>query len=227
MTTYADLQTAVARDVRDPNLDTFSTDDIKDFIRFAITEIGRICPERFQEDITPIADTLDYVVRGDSFAGQAQPEIDLVRVELWDASVTPNRFITSLRSSADGSLYQSNAGWTLWQGVLSLTNGMEQFLSPDTHIIRVWGYSPWVQPTSDDDPIGMSNDLEVAVRQYAKLTSLERLNADRELFSQWQVRSNNSDISPAGLMNALSLAQDQWRRTSRAIAYSRATSTSA
>jgi hypothetical protein len=43
------------------------------------------------------------------------------------------------------------------------------------------------------------------------------LLSSRELFSQWQIRSNNTDVTPAALMNDLSLAQADWRRLSRSM----------
>ena len=54
MTTYADLRSAVSRDLRDPDNQTFEDPIVKDLVNAALAQIGRIAPKRFQEDITPV-----------------------------------------------------------------------------------------------------------------------------------------------------------------------------
>jgi hypothetical protein len=225
-TTFGALKTAVAEiDVRDPSAKTFSPTDIEDMIYAALAEVGRIAPEQFQEDITPIADTLDYTLRSSEFSDPV-PEIEVTRVELWDGTTTPVKFLRALRPGSTSRLNQSNNGWRVWAGVLTLSNLQELIIDPDTHSIRVWGYSPYVLPDSDDDVISVSVEVERAVRLYTRIEALRRLNASRDLFTQWQTKSGNTDTTRAGLLNALSLAQDDWRRVSRAIAILRVPSTS-
>jgi hypothetical protein len=219
MTTYAELQGIVSRRIGDSANATFTEDVVKDFIQDALAEIGRIAPERFQEDIEPIADTLSYALRSDDFPDGTVPEIELYRVEVWDGSVTPPRALKWLQpmSSHPAGLAYSNAGWVLWGGTLELPNRAVDFIIPDTHLIRVWGYSPYPPVEEDDDVIPVSNELQQALVLYCRVQAMEALISDRVLFTQWQARSNNADVSPAGLMNEYQIVSEAWRKKSKAI----------
>jgi hypothetical protein len=61
----------------------------------------------------------------------------------------------------------------------------------------------------------VSHELETAMRSYCRVEALRRLIVERDLFTQWQTRSNNTDVSPAALMNGLAQAEESWRRTER------------
>lgn len=213
MTTFGTLKTRVSEEeLRDPNQKTFSGTTVGEMILAGLVEVGRIAPQRYQEDIAPVDGQLAYVLRSDEFLGIAQPEIELVRVEVWDTTTTPARFVTRCQPAAGEYENSSPVGWRVWGGKLEITNNLESWLDPALHLVRVWGYSPYVLPDSDDDIIPVSQELERAVRDYCRVQALRRLNQERDLFTQWQTRSGNSDISPAGLMNQLAQAEDQWRR---------------
>jgi len=218
MTTYAELVQTVSRRIGDSANETFEEETVKDFIQDGLAEIGRVAPERFQEDIEPLADTLSYALRSADFA-DAVPEIEVYRVEVWDGSVTPQRAVKWLQpmSSHPAGLAYSNAGWVLWSGTLELPNRVVDFLIPDTHLIRVWGYSPYPPVSEDADVIPLSNELEQALILYCRTLAYDALLSDRALFTQWQVRSNNADMSPAGLMNVAQIAGEQWRKKAKAI----------
>jgi len=218
-TTFGALKTAVAAALKDPSNQTFSASAIGDMVNEAISEVSRIEPMQFQEDITPVADTLEYIVLSDMFSAEAQPEIEIARVELWDGGETPNKRLYVVEPASAGLVADSQTGWLIWGGTLYLPryvwssfNGHE-----DTYLIRVWGYCPYQQCTTDDEVVNMTAEPMFAVQTYARLIGLERLLSERELFSQWQTRSGNTDISPAALMNALGIARDEWRRRSRAL----------
>lgn len=220
MSTYVELQTAVARELGDDDNDTFTAARVQDFIQDGLAELGRIAPERFQEDITPVADTLEYTLRSDVFDGLAVPEIELTKVELWDGSVTPNEPIKLLQPLDGEYTRLSDAGWKVWGGVLQLpwitvTNTIAGH--EDDYLIRVWGYSPYAPVAEDDDVIPVSTELERALIAYCKLQAYSALIDSRMLFTQWQTRSNNSDISPAAMMNEYNLAAEAWRRKARSI----------
>lgn len=207
---YGQLQTAVARDLRDPGNLTFDATVVKDFIESAITELSMIAPEFFQEDIEPVEDQRDYTLRSDVFAAPV-PEIEVKRVEVWDGSVSPAKYIARLRAKSEARLDTSANGWEVWNGTLSLTNGVVASLKPETHLIRVWGWSPYAMPVDDSDDPTWSHEIEQAVRTYCRVLSMEALLSERNLFSQWQTRSGNTDISPAGLNNELATQRGVWR----------------
>lgn len=220
MTTFLALKTAVARSIGDPDAKTFSTDDIADMVNVALAEIGRIAPSRFQEDVTPVADTLEYTLGYTTF-GVAVPEIEVRKVEVWDGSTTPATKLVLVDPADAEYTHDSDAGWKVWDGVLELPRA----LVVDTitgheadYLIRVWGYCPYVPLSGDADVVSVSNEREWALRARARVEGLQRLADDRALFTQWQTRSGNTDTSFAGLLNSLNLAQEAWRRQSRAIA---------
>lgn len=69
----------------------------------------------------------------------------------------------------------------------------------------------------DADVIPFTAGVEEALVIYCYIEALRRLIGNRALFTQWQTRSNNTDVTPAALMNDLNIAQEEWRRKSRAI----------
>lgn len=223
-TTYGVLQDELQEALRDPDARTFTATDIGRMVNMAVAEVGRIQPEMFQEDIDLVADTLSYVLRTNEFGGSPVPEIEVSRVELWKTTDTPNTRYYTVPPASDGYAHDSQAGWSNWGGTLYIPNYVHSLV--DGHetdfLLRVWGYSPYVEMTADDDVFNGGVEAKWAVVSYGRVEGLERLLYDRDLFTQWQTRSGNSDISPAGLRSNLMSAREDWRRYSRAITRLRA-----
>lgn len=217
-TTYGALKTRVATTLQDPNGKTFTDGLIEELIQSALVEVGRIAPEQFSEDLTPVANQLTYGVRLDDFGG-AVPEIEVMRVEVWDASQSPEAFVSKVEPAAHTTSGGQDSGWYYWGGSLYIPTrtalGLVGF--EGDYVIRVWGYSPYVMPVDDADVISVSKDVEQAMLWFTRLEAIDLLLASRNLFTQWQVRSGNTDLTPAGLMNERSIAEQQWQRRSRAI----------
>lgn len=214
----ATLMLKIARELRDPAYKTFSQADLRDFIADGLAEIGDTAPELFQENITPIANTAEYRLRSGSFSAAVR-EIGLTLVELW-TNATPSLPVLEFVAASSAPIKNSQAGWRVWNGTLALTQSQVSVISPTAHIIRVWGYSPFAIPAAggggaDDIELPLSTALGSALAVYARKEGMERLNVSRDLYQQWQTQSNNTDVSPAALMNALTLARDEWRRLSR------------
>jgi len=178
----------------------------------------------FQDDIDPVADALEYTLRSATFAGALIPEIEVSRLELWNSTTTPWTRTMVIPAASAGYAADSQAGWSNWGGSLQLPNWLVNYITghEDDYTFRVWGYSPYPQMALDADAFDGSPDLVWAVVAYCRVEGLERLVADRDLFSQWQTRTGVTDISPAGLMNHLSQAREDWRRKSRALTRLRA-----
>ncbi len=218
MTTYGDLQSKVSRAIQDPDNDTFDVQAVKDMIASAYADIGRIAPQRFVEDITPLDDTLSYQVREAVFV-EPNDDIELMSVEVWDASTTPATPYRQVdpQSSHPSGLSYSQAGWRFWGGMLYLPNRVVDFIDPTKHVIQVWGYSPWLELTVDEDVVPFGRVHEEALVIRCHIEALRRLIGNRVLFTQWQTRSNNTDITPGTLMNEKTQAEQEWRTLARSI----------
>lgn len=162
---------------------------------------------------------MDYVLRSNEFGAEPVPEIELTRVEVWDGSVVPAKLVAMVNPASGEYINQSDVGWTNWGGTLYLPSWVHSIVDGHEadYLLRVYGYSPYAPLTDDEDVSTISNELQWALVTYAQVEAYERLNNDRTLFTQWQTRSGNTDISPAGLMNMLSLSRENWRRKSHAI----------
>lgn len=79
MTTRAEMQTSILRDVRDPDSQTFSVDDVNDWIALAIASISTFSPLLFQEDLTPDPTAYKYQLVN----GTADRRTTVRRVEVW------------------------------------------------------------------------------------------------------------------------------------------------
>jgi len=214
--TFGALKTEVSEALRDPDLSVFDDAAVGRLVNVGVSEVSRLAPAHFIEDITPVEDELDYIILEDVFSA-ATPEIEVMRVELVDTSQTPEMLLMKVPGSSGVSGADSEAGWTNWGGTLhiprriwSLVDGHES-----DYVYRVQGYAPYAQMSADDDVFGGSDELKWAIVQYAQLVAVRRLIAERELFKQWQARSGNSDITPASLMGDYSRQNDEWRTMKR------------
>lgn len=218
-TTYLELQGKVSDAIQDPDNETFTVPTVKAMIDAAWAEISRIAPWRFQEDIDPLANTTAYQLLVASFPGGAVDEVEVQKVELWDTSGSRSkawRFIEPMSAHPTGLSY-SQAGWFVWGGILNLPDRAVDLIDITKHLIRVWGYSPWPAVSADGDVVPFGQDREQSLILYCYIEALRRLTGNRVLFTQWQTRSNNTDVSMSSLMSDLNSALEEWRRRSRAI----------
>lgn len=217
-TTYGELKTRIATVLLDPSAKTFTTGLQAELAIAGLVELGRIAPSRYTEDLDPVANQMSYNL-GTALFASAEPEIDVMRVEVWDPTTDPETFIYAVNPAGAENSLAGDTGWVVWDGVLTLPTRVIRGLQghESDYVIRVWGYAPYAIPDSDDDVIPLSTQNEQAVVKFARVEGLELLLSNRDLFTQWQTRSGNSDVSPAGLMNQLSMARQDWRQYSRAI----------
>jgi len=150
-------------------------------------------------------------------ADNAVGDIELRRVEVWSNDTTPVSPVFLLAPGSAEYVNYSNTGWDFWNGVLSIPYRIFTSLDPSIHFLRVWGYAPFDQLTAPTQVTDLSGGLEQAVMAYCRIEALQRLSFERDLFTQWQTHAGNTDVTPAALMNALSLAREDWRRKSRAL----------
>lgn len=202
MTTLTNLITFVARDLRDPTLATFTTQEITDFINAGIDAVSEVAPRQAQEDIEPDGSN-EYTP-----LTVTRP----TRVEVWSVAPQTIHSLHRIPAAAEGFTNETDVGWKMWAGVLTLPYGFAAYLADDTKNLRIWGYAPYTQLVNGGDTADLSNNAEWAVREYAALQGYERLMNDRSLFANWQTQSNNTDVSVAALINAWATRSQQWER---------------
>lgn len=215
-TTFAELKTEVSEALRDPDFLTFDDSAVGRMVNMAVAEVGRISPEQFFEDITPVEDIRTYILRESEFSA-ANPDIEVMRVELWTAAESPSRQLAIIPAASSGRESDSEAGWLVWAGTLHIPHRIWSIVDGNEadYFYRVYGYSPYAELFEDEDVFNGTTELKWAVVTYAHIVAISRLVAERELFSQWQTRSGNSDITPAGLMGDRSRMKDEWRQVKR------------
>ena len=194
--TLAQLRTAVARDLRDPSMQTFVAAVITDLINAGIEEVSRIYPREVVEELTPVASTYEYSTVCET----------AFRVEVWRSGkfhvlLTPNEGETS------------QTGWDLWAGKLRLSAPMVDQASVATDTYRVWGYAPYAQLTADGDVSDLDTRGEWAVRHFARAQAFTLMHNDRAMFKQWQGQSQNTDVTSNQLNQMVSLYNSEWDRT--------------
>jgi hypothetical protein len=216
-TNPADLKTRIATVLLDPDAKTFTAGLLDELLAAGLVELGRLVPAQFTEDLDPVANQLSYQLGLTLFDG-GSVDIEPQRIEVWDPTTTPESLVFVVNPAAN-EYGNSDAGWSMWNGFLYLPTRVVRGLQghETSYIIRVWGYAPYAIPASDDEVLPVSQEVEQAIIKFARVEGLEILQANRDMFTQWQTRSGNSDISPAGLMSQLSQARADWRQYSRAI----------
>lgn len=222
-TTRGALKARLAVLLQDPSARTFTAGMLEELIRSALAEVSRIAPEQYTEDLTPVANQVTYLLRSAAFGAVEQQEIEVMRAEVWDVSKTPQQFVARIDPAFAQPVSGVDSGWYSWNGLLYLpTRTVSALVGREaTHRIRVWGYSPYVVPTADSgagSAINVSDQVEQAMLWFCRLEALGLILASRDLFTQWQTRSGNSDVTYAGLMNQRSIAESAWRVRARSIA---------
>ena len=211
MTTYLELQTLVSRKLRDTSNNTFTVAIVKDLINAAITEVSRIAPQPYQEDLTPDG-SLSYQLN----TSAPSRRISLSRVEIWDAS--PARFRVRVAFAGESLVNSSEAGWRTHNGYLELPYSYGTFAADSTFTIRVWGTKPWSALSADGDVTDLDEDAQDAMVECAVFHGYESLLNDRVLFKQYQTQSNNTDVSLGQLMSSVALWQARWDRRRKLLA---------
>lgn len=190
------LRTAVLRDLRDPDGETFTEDEVNDLLNLALVEVSRIYPKQLVEELTPTEDG-QYLYPTEATA--------VFRVDALEEGKDP-RYVPSNAHEQSGE-----GGWDLHGGNLYLPQYSARGILADTHTIRVWGYYPRELFEQDTDVLDGDAETEYAVRTVATLNGYQRLQNDRLLFQQWLTNTGNTDVSPNQLAQTADMYQSQWR----------------
>jgi len=192
--TLSSIRTMVRRDLRDPNGATWSDNEVNDLINSGIDWVNGLYPK---DAIQTTAFT--QPVSGSVFSVALSDVSWVFRVDSYDGSGKFKE--TVLPSTSDGP----NSGWEVHNNILFLPPHYT-LSSPGT--LRIFGYSTFIQLSSDSTTTDMDVTALNAVRVWAQAEAFSRLLSDRVAFQQWQVQSGNSDVSALS-MNQIALSNQQ------------------
>lgn len=201
--TLSELRDKVARDVRDPDLEAFVSDEVDDWINGGLAELNQIRPIEAVVQITDTADLADL-----SFSYLWKVEIVNITEAGGSDIIPPNNDETKWAN-----------GWLLFANELRLPARYitwldERLAAAGDGSVRLdlYGYTQRDALTTDEEVAEVSFADEHLIRQYARLRAYASLAQDRALFQQWQAQANNSDVSPTQLTNMQQVAEAEWNR---------------
>jgi hypothetical protein len=201
MSTLTQLQTRLARDLRDPDNGTFTTAMLTDLLNDGVVEISRIAPKEFQEDVDTDG-SYSYTLE--------QPDARVERVEVWAAG-PPEVFHLRIPNQNHAVRATSQSGWEWWNETLLLPKAYGDYATAD-FFLRVWGHASYPLMAGGSDDSGLNDDLEAALIEFCTLGGFELMLNERALFKQWQAQQNNTDASMNSLISAVGLWQSKWER---------------
>jgi hypothetical protein len=205
MSTLTQLITAISRDLRDVGNNTFTTAMVTDLINSGITELSRIAPKLFQEDIEPDG-SLSYEIQ------DGEPRCRIERVEVWAVDPDTVQQLIRIPAASEGLSNETEAGWRFWNGSVELPYAYAAYLADDTKNLRIWGWGPYAQLDDGSDASDLGVGGEAALKEYCLYMAYDRLASERALFRQYQVQANNTDVTFAGLMGAINQYRSRWER---------------
>lgn len=190
------LRAALSRDLRDPDLSTFTEEELNDLLNLAVVEVGRVYPKQ---------QVLEIALDDDGQETFVTDAASIFRVEVLQEGYDPSGI------PANGSEYTAQGGWDLHAGNLYIPRFASRGFVAADHSLRIWGYWPRELFSDDADILDGDAECEYAVRTVSSLNGYQRLQNDRLLFQQWLTNTGNTDVSPNQLAQTADMYQSQWR----------------
>ena len=195
MATLADIRTQLARALRDPSNETFTTTELDYHINQGIDALADVYPREIVSDFATVS-TGTYSYAATDFT-------NIYRIDNYSSAGT---LLGTLSHGFGGG---PDGGWELHAGVVwlppnwPLQNGSR---------LRAFGYARYVQlsassSTTDLDQAGIN-----AVLIYAQAEAYAHLTSDRARYQHWQTQEGNADTSLVQLNNLASVWQGRWHR---------------
>ena len=183
--TLSALRTSVRSDLRDTAGATWSDTEINDLINSGVDWLNGFYPKDAIQTTAytqPISGAMfsvaltdvNWPFRVDVYATDGQ-----YRETLW-----PN--------TGDGP----DSGWDVHNNIIFFA---PHYTIPDTGTLRIFGYTGFIQLSSNTSTTDMDTTALNAMRVWVQAEAFNRLLSDRVAFQQWQVQSGNSDVSALSL----------------------------
>ena len=193
MTTLADLETQVSRDLRDTTNAVFSVAEVDDLINQGISALASFYPKQ-------VVQTIGTVSAG-VYSYSASAFTRIYRIDIYSSA-------GSYKSTLDGYIGGSpNTGWEQHGQVVYLPP-LVTFTAGDT--LRAFGYGGYIQIAASSNSTDLDTDAIWAVRVFAQVEAFERLLADRATFQQWQASPGNTDVTAMALASLARSARARW-----------------
>lgn len=192
MTTLADIETKLARALRDTAHNTWLQAENYDLINAGIGAISDLAPREIVQTVGTVA------------AGVASYDVSaFVRVYRVDIYTSAGSYSHTIPSTTDGP----NDGWETHGGVLYLPPG---WLPAAGSTVRALGYGAYVQLSASTSTTDLTDRLIAAVVLYGQIEGYGRLIADRAAFGQWQSDPDNRDVTLLALNQTYYSLRRRW-----------------
>jgi hypothetical protein len=183
--TLSALRTSVRSDLRDAAGATWTDTEINDLINSGVDWLNGFYPK----------DAIQTTAYTQPISG-AMFSVALTDVN-WpfrvDVYATDGQYRETLwPSTGDGP----DSGWDVHNNIIFFA---PHYTIPDTGTLRIFGYTGFVQLSSNTSTTDMDTTALNAMRVWVQAEAFNRLLSDRVAFQQWQVQSGNSDVSALSL----------------------------
>jgi len=183
--TLSTLRTSVRSDLRDAAGATWTDTEINDLINSGVDWLNGFYPK----------DAIQTTAYTQPISG-AMFSVALTDVN-WpfrvDVYATDGQYRETLwPSTGDGP----DSGWDVHNNIIFFA---PHYTIPDTGTLRIFGYTGFVQLSSNTSTTDMDTTALNAMRVWVQAEAFNRLLSDRVAFQQWQVQSGNSDVSALSL----------------------------
>jgi hypothetical protein len=183
--TLSTLRTSVRSDLRDTAGATWTDTEINDLINSGIDWINGFYPK---DAIQTTAYT--QPISGELFSVALTSVNWPFRVDVYTSGGQYQE--TLWPNSGDGP----DSGWDVHNSILFFP---PHYTLPDNGTLRIFGYTGFVQLSSNTSTTDMDTTALNAMRVWVQAEAFNRLLSDRVAFQQWQVQSGNSDVSALSL----------------------------
>lgn len=198
-TTLSDIQTTLARQLRDISFATFSTAELNDWINRGIDSVADVNPR----------EVTDYSIAISNNVFTYAPTTSFSRIYRVDVHSSSDSYLGVLpKGIGDGR----DSGWEWHASILWLPPNRP--LSAGNKL-RLFGYARYVQLSASSSTTDMDQSTINAVIAFAESEALMALEIDRAKFQQWQATPGNSDVGLIQVANARRDAERRWREEQR------------
>lgn len=197
MTTLSDLETKLARTLRDTSHNTWSTTELDDLINAGILAVSDVAPREIVQTIGTVAAGVN------SYAASSFSYV--YRVDVYASS---GEFWGTIPPETDGP----DSGWQFHGGVVYLP---PNWLPPDGSTVQAWGYGAYLQLSASSSTTDLTARAMAAVMLYGQIEGYGRLIADRAAFGQWQADPGNTDTTMLALNQAYFSLRRRWEAEQR------------